>query len=208
MKLLYAPQSPFARKVRAAAIELGLGERIDLEYTEVVPGQPNRTFGHSHNPLRKIPALITDDNVTIYDSVVICEYLDDLAGGGLIIPRDGSRRWRVLTNHALAHGLCDSVILIRYETWLRPEALRWPGWIDDHWDRIYSGLAWFDQNRAELDEPVNIAHLALGSLLGYVDFRWPENDWGNRFPTVREWFGQLDRRPSFAQTRPKSPPPP
>ena len=108
MKLHYAPQSPFARKVRAAAIELGLSGSIDLEYTEVVPGRPNRAYGQSHNPLRKIPALVIDDGTTIYDSTVICEYLDDLAGGGIIIPQDRSRRWRVLTSHALAQGLCES----------------------------------------------------------------------------------------------------
>jgi glutathione S-transferase len=98
------------------------------------------------------------------------------------------------------------VILIRYETWLRPEALRWSSWIDEHWDKIYSGLAWFDQNNTELGEPVNIAHLALGSLLGYIDFRWPDNGWKRRFPTVSHWFEQLERRPSFLQTRPTLPP--
>lgn len=207
MKLLYAPQSPYSRKVRAAAIELDLGERIDLEYTEVVPGQPNRAYGQSHNPLRKIPTLVTGDGATIYDSTVICEYLDDLAGGGIIVPREASQRWRVLTHHALAQGMCDSVILIRYETWLRPEALRWPSWVDEHWDKINSGLAWFDQNPAELKGPVNIAHLTLGSLLGYIDFRWSDNGWRDRFPTVCDWFEQLGRRPSFLQTRPTLPPP-
>ena len=206
MKLHYAPQSPFARKVRAAAIELGLSGSIDLEYTEVVPGHPNRAFGQSHNPLRKIPALVLDDGTTIYDSTVICEYLDDLAGGGIIIPQFTSRRWRVLTNHALAQGMCDFVILIRYETWLRPEALRWSSWTDEHWDKINSGLAWFDQNNAELDGSVNVAHLALGSLLGYIDFRWPENGWRGRFPSVSVWFAELERRPSFLETRPTVPP--
>ena len=206
MKLHYAPQSPFARKARAAAIELGLSGSIDLEYTEVVPGHPNRAFGQSHNPLRKIPALVLDDGTTIYDSTVICEYLDDLAGGGIIIPQFTSRRWRVLTNHALAQGMCDFVILIRYETWLRPEALRWSSWTDEHWDKINSGLAWFDQNNAELDGSVNVAHLALGSLLGYIDFRWPENGWRGRFPSVSVWFAELERRPSFLETRPTVPP--
>ena len=206
MKLHYAPQSPFARKVRAAAIELGLGGRIDLEYTEVVPGQPNRAYGQSYNPLRKIPALVTDDGITIYDSTVICEYLDDLAGGGILIPQQAPRRWRVLTNHALAQGLCDSVILLRYETWLRPEALRWSSWTDEHWDKINSGLAWFDQNNAELDGSVNIAHLALGSLLGYIDLRWPKNGWRDRFPAVSDWFTKLECRPSFLETRPTDPP--
>ena len=206
MKLHYAPQSPFARKVRAAAIELGLSGSIDLEYTEVVPGHPNRTFGQSYNPLRKIPALALDDGTTIYDSTVICEYLDDLAGGGIIIPQHTSRRWRVLTNHALAQGMCDSVILIRYETWLRPEALRWSSWTDEHWDKINSGLAWFDQNNAELDGSINVAHLALGSLLGYIDFRWPENGWRDRFPSMSAWFAELESRPSFLETKPTVPP--
>jgi glutathione S-transferase len=206
MKLFYAPQSPFARKVRAAAIELGLAERLELEYAEVVPGRPNIAFAQSWNPLRKVPALVTDVGETIYDSTVICEYLDALAGDGVLIPRDPSRRWRVLTNHALAQGMCESVILIRYETWLRPEPVRWSVWIDDHWDKIHSGLNWFEQNGGELSEPINLAHLALGSLLGYVDFRWPEDGWRQRFPNVRTWFARLEQRPSFIQTRPESPP--
>jgi glutathione S-transferase len=163
-----------------------LGGRIDLEHMEVVPGRPNRAYGQSHNPLRKIPALVTDDGPTIYDLTVICEYLDDLAGGGIIIPRQAARRWRVLTNHSLAQGLCDSVILIRYETWLRPEALRWSSWTNEHWDKINSGLAWFDHNSSELDGSIDVAHLALGSLLGYIDFRWPENGWRDRFPVVSD----------------------
>jgi len=203
MKLFYAPQSPFARKVRAAAIELGLDQRIQLEYAEVVPGRPNWDYGQNRNPLRKIPALITDDGETIFDSTVICEYLDALAGGGILIPRDQSRRWRVLTNHALAQGMCDSVILIRYETWLRPEPARWSVWVDDQWDKINSGLGWFERNSGELREPINLAHLALGSLLGYADFRWPEFGWRPRFPSVAAWFAQLELRPSFAKTKPK-----
>lgn len=206
MKLLYAPQSPFARKVRAAAIEVGLGDQIALEYVEVVPGKPNRAFASSHNPLRKVPALITDDGDVLYDSTVIGEFLDHESGGGKIIPVEPHKRWRVLTNHALANGLCESVILIRYETWLRPEANRWSTWVDDHWDKINSGLAWFDQNPSELDPPVNIAHLALGSLLGYVDFRWPENGWRSRFPMVGDWFEDLSKRPSFTETVPDDPP--
>src|SRR5262249_53284837 len=194
-------------KVRAAAIELGLEERLYLEYAEVVPGRPNAAYAQSRNPLRKIPALVTDAGETIFDSTVICEYLDALAGGGILIPRDVSRRWRVLTNHALAQGMCESVILIRYETWLRPEAARWPVWIEDHWDKINSGLDWFEHNRSELSEPINLAHLALGSLLGYVNFRWPDRGWKERFPSLSAWFAQLEQRPSFARTKPHPPPP-
>jgi glutathione S-transferase len=206
MKLFYAPQSPFARKVRAAAIELGLEDRIALEYAEVVPGKPAAAYAQSYNPLRKVPALVTDAGETIYDSTVICEYLDSLAGGGILIPRDASRRWRVLTHHALAQGMCESVILIRYETWLRPQTLRWPVWVDDHWDKIRSGLAWFDENDGALAEPINLAQLALGAALGYIDFRWPENGWRGEFANVKAWFARLEQRPSFTKTKPEPPP--
>jgi len=205
MKLFYAPQSPFARKVRAASIELGLEDRLQLEYAEVVPGRPNTEYARSRNPLRRVPALVTDSGETIFDSTVICEYLDALAGGGNLIPQDVRHRWRVLTNHALAQGMCESVILIRYETWLRPESARWPAWVDDHWDKINSGLDWFEHNESELSEPINLAHLALGCLLGYVDFRWPHHGWRERFSSIGSWFAQLEQRPSFARTKPEPP---
>jgi glutathione S-transferase len=200
------PQSPFARKVRAAAIELGLAERIAPEYAEVVPGRRNDAFAESRNPLRKIPAFVTDAGETLFASTAICEYLDALAGGGVLIPRDGERRWRVLTNHALAQGMCECVILIRYETSLRPESARWGAWVADHWDKIETGLLWFERNAGEAGGPVDLAQLALGSLLGYVDFRWPERGWRERCPKVAAWWGRLEARPSFAETRPAAPP--
>lgn len=207
MKLLYSPASPFARKVRAAAIELGLSDRMALEVVDVAPGKPNRAYAQAYNPLRKIPTLLCDDGATIYDSTLICEYLDTLAGGGRIVPRqDAPHRWRVMTQHTLAQGMTEACILIRYETAVRPEERRWQVWIDDQWDRVESGLQWFSDNSAELADPLNIAHLALGSLLGYVDFRMPERVWRARFPLIKDWYERLERRPSFQQTRPVAPP--
>lgn len=206
MKLLYAPTSPFARKVRAAAIELGLSDRIQLEHVQVAPGKPNRDYARSHNPLRKIPALVTPQGMTIFDSTVICEYLDALAGGGAIIPPAGDARWRVLTNHSVAQGICDAAVLVRYETWLRPEAYRWSEWTEDQSDRIVSGIAWFEQRPAELEGPLNLGHLALGCALGYIDFRYPEHDWKTGHPTLAAWFATLMQRPSFALTMPENPP--
>jgi glutathione S-transferase len=207
MKLFYSPASPFARKVRAAAIELGLSDRLELETIDTAPGKPNRAYAQAYNPLRKIPALLCDDGTTVYDSTLICEYLDSLAGGGRIVPRqDAPHRWRVMTNHTLAQGMTEACILIRYETAVRPEEHRWQVWIDDQWDRIESGLQWFTHNSAELSDPINIAHLALGSLLGYIDFRMPERAWRSRFPLVKDWYERLERRPSFQQTRPAAPP--
>jgi len=206
VKLFYAPQSPFARKVRAAAIELGLHSRIELEYAEVLPGKPNSEFARERNALRKVPTLITDEGATIFDSTVICEYLDSLTGGGVLVPRDGPERWRVLTMHAVAQGMCESAILIRYETWLRPEPARWPIWIEDQWNRIDSGLDWFERNPPTPASIPTMAHLALGSALGYIDFRWPSRAWRDRFPHVSRWFMELETRASFESTKPSTPP--
>jgi glutathione S-transferase len=206
MKLLYAPTSPFVRKVRAAAIELGLDGQIELELVQVAPCKPNKDYAKAHNPLRKIPALVTVEGMTIFDSTVICEYLDAMAGGGRIIPREGEARWRVLTGHAVAQGICEAAVTVRYETWLRPEALRWQDFAGDQWDRADAGIAWFEQHAAALEGPVNLAHLSLGCALGYLDFRWPEHDWRTPNPAVAAWFATISQRPSFSLTKPENPP--
>lgn len=211
MKLMYAPQSPFARKVRALAIELGLADRIELVYAEVVPGRENAAYAETINPLRKIPALILDDGATVLvDSSVICEYLDSLAGGNRLIPAPGPERWRVLTQHAVAQGLCEAAILIRYETWLRPEPMRWRDWLDDQWGKIWSGLAWFEASApTALNEnlaAIDVSQLALASCLGYIDFRWPHTNWSARFPRIARWYEAISARPSLAATKPMNPP--
>jgi glutathione S-transferase len=205
MKLMYAPPSPFARKVRVAAIELGLADDIELVLTEVVPGKANEAYSKNCNPLRKIPTLLMDDGTTIYDSTVICEYLDARAGGGLI-PASGDDRWRVLTHNALAQGMCEAAVLIRYETVLRPDESRWQTWIDDQWDRILNGLDRFEHLDGTLDEPLNLAHITLGCLLGYIEFRFPETDWRGDVPTLAAWFDGLTDRESFVNTDPAAAP--
>lgn len=205
MKLMYGPISPFARKVRAAAIELGLDRRIELQLTEVGPGKQNHAYATNVNPLRKIPALITDDGVALVDSTVICEYLDALAGGGKIIPAAGAQRWRVLLRNSIAQGMCEAIVLVRYETSLRPEALRWSVWTEDQWDRVFAGLAWFEQRASALDEFVDVSQLALACCLGYVDFRFSGTDWQSRFPQVAAWYRRIASRPSLARTAPQNP---
>jgi glutathione S-transferase len=205
MKLMYAPPSPFARKVRVAAIELGLADDIELVLQAVAPAKENADYAAKINPLRKIPVLLLDDGRAIYDSTAICEYLDDLAGGGRIIPAPGPDRWDVLTQHALAQGMMEAAVLVRYETWLRPEEFRWPDYVDDQWDRIESGLDWFESNAKGLEGPANITHFALGSLLGYLDFRWPDADWREGRTRLTSWAGWVMRRGSFKQTEPKDP---
>ena len=171
----------------------------------MVPGQANEDYARRYNPLRKIPALMIDETTVITDSTVICEYLDARAGGGRLIPAAGEGRWRVLSQHALAQGMCDAAISIRYETWLRPEERRWPTWIDDQWDKIWTGLDWFEAHEEALEAPITVAHLALGCLLGYIGFRFPEAEWRGTRPRLDQWFSALSRRDSFARTQPTAP---
>lgn len=206
MKLYFGPSSPFVRKVRIAAIELGLDKEIELIPTAVVPGKPNTDYAREANPLRRIPALSIEDGEVLYDSTVICEYLDARAGGGRLIPQDPARRWRVLTNHALAQGMCEAAVLLRYETWLRPEAQRWSVWIDDQWDKIDSGLEWFENHDEALQEPADLAQITLGALLGYLDFRSPDKDWRQATPKLAAWYATLRERPSLRETEPVNPP--
>jgi glutathione S-transferase len=206
MKLMYAPQSPFARKVRAASIELGLADRTELAYAQVVPSRKNAEYAASINPLRKIPALVLDDGKTVLvDSTVICEFLDALAGGGRLIPASGPDRWRVLSQHAVAQGMCEAVILVRYGLSIRPQAMRWPDWLDDQWDKIWSGLQWLEScaDRVLPKQPmtIDLSQLALASCLGYVDFRYPETNWAVRFPRVAAWYHEILSRPSLVARR-------
>ena len=120
LTLHHAGPSPFARKVRMAAIELGLGERLELVDTHVAPGKANADYAASVNPLRKVPALTLPDGTTLLDSTLICLYLDDLAEGPGLIPGD-ERRWQVLNAHAVATGMTEAAVALRYETFLRPE---------------------------------------------------------------------------------------
>lgn len=205
MKLYYAPQSPFARKARVACIELGFARTVVCEYVKVIPGSPNPDYAESVNPLKKIPALVADTGEVIYDSTVICEYLDDLAGGDILIPRDPVRRWQVLTNHSLAHGMCESIISIRYETALRLESHRWQGWIDDHWDKVHAGMRWFERHGGALEGKIDLAKITLACALGYIDFRWPQRNLRKEFPAIDAWFGQIKLRRSFADTKPRDP---
>ncbi|MCG8356085.1 MAG: glutathione S-transferase family protein [Kiloniellales bacterium] len=204
MKLMYGPLSPFARKVRIVAMELDLADRIELVLTEVAPGKPNAAYARDCYPLRKVPAMTLDDGTALYDSGVICEYLNDLAGGERLLPASGPKRWQRLAQHALANGMCDGAVLLRYETWLRPEELRWQMWIDDQWDKIFNGLDWFEAHADELAQPINLPQIALGCLLGYLDFRFEATDWRSRCPKLEAWFAEIAKRESFAETKPSA----
>ena len=200
MKLFHSQASPFARKVRACAIELGLAERIELVPVVVAPTRPNADYARDVNPLRRVPALLTDDGVTLLDSQVICEYLDHLAGGGRLYPPPGPARWDALVRHALANQMTEIAVGLRYETALRAPERRWPEWIADQQDKLLTGLAHLESRLPA--EGVDIGTVALGCLLGYLDFRFADLGWQAQRPVLARWWERTAQRPSMIQTQP------
>ncbi|MFK8081240.1 MAG: glutathione S-transferase family protein [Granulosicoccus sp.] len=206
MKLYYAPASPFARKVHVSVIELGLQERVQLQFTPVLPGQPNEAYAKAQNPSGKIPALQTDAGDILFDSTIICEYLDSLSDSVKLLPTSGSERYLALTRQALAHGICESSVVIRYETFLRPEPMQWDVWVNDQWSKIDRSLTWFNANPALWQGDIDLAQITLGCALGYLDFRAPEYEWRARYPELGPWFETIETRDSFASTLPTAEP--
>jgi glutathione S-transferase len=196
MKLTFSPFSPFARKVRIAAIELGLIDKIEMVSATVVPAQANDDYTRDVNPLKKLPALILDGGEVIVDSYVIAEFLDELAGGGRLIPASGPERWRVKSDHALLQGMLDSMLLCRYEKLVRPKECFWQGWYDDHWSRAWAGMARFEHSDKVLNGPLDIAQIALVCVLGYADLRFADCGWRQAFPKLDAFNQRMMQRPS------------
>lgn len=202
MKLHYALPSPYVRKVRAVAIELGLDDQIELVNRAMTPVSPDADL-NADNPLGKIPCLVTDSGVALYDSRVICAYLDDLAGGHKMIPMEGSARWTALRREALADGILDAAVGRRYETFLRPEELHWDAWIDGQLQKFIRGLDQFEAEASSFGDTVDIGTIAAAAALGYMDFRYADENWRNGRPSLAAWFDVFSKRPSIATTVPE-----
>jgi glutathione S-transferase len=195
MKLTYSPASPFARKVRIAAIELGLIDKIEFVPTTAVPGQPNDEYTRI-TPLKKLPVLILDNGDVLLDSYVIAEYLDELDGGNRLIPASGPARWKVKSEHSMLQGMLDSMLLCRYENAVRPEALRWKGWTDDHWNRAWTGMARFEQQPDLLSRPFDMGAIGLVCVLGYADYRFADCGWRKAYPRLDAFHQKMLERES------------
>ncbi len=207
MKLRYSPTSPYVRKVSVTAIELGLAARIERVPTDT---QDRDSGLAEHNPLGKVPALILDDGAVLYDSPVICEYLDTLHDGPRMFPAAGPERWAALRQQALADGILDAAILRMIETLRRPEALRWQRWIAHQTAKMMRAADQFEAEAATpegaLEGPLTIGRVAAGCALGYLDFRFPELDWRGGRPKLAAWYEKFAQRPAMRQTTPKAPP--
>lgn len=187
MKLFYSSHSPFVRKVRVTAMVLGLDEKIELIDSPTTPIETNPGVAEA-NPLGKIPALITDDGQTYYDSRVICEYLIALAGNETLLPEAGPARWTVLRQQALADGLMEAAILRRYENFLRPEDKRWADWDAAQKRKVDSVLDAFEAGVDELEGPPTLGAIAAACALGYLDLRYADEDWRRGRPRLAEWY--------------------
>jgi len=203
LKIFHSPASPFVRKCLVAADELGLADRIERLPAAANPINRDQTVVAS-NPLGKVPTLITDDGAVLYDSRVICEYLNDLADGELL-PRRGGARWRTLVEQSLADGISDAAVLARYETAMRPEALRWDAWTAGQLEKIASGLAALEARAVDLGDRVDLGTIAFGCALGYLDFRFASLAWRDGHPNAAAWFEWFGGRDSMVATRPPPP---
>jgi glutathione S-transferase len=198
MILRSSPASPFGRKVRIAISLLGLADKIEVRKTDLNdPADSIRV----QNPLGKVPALIVDDGTVYYDSRVILEYLDHLAGGGRIIPREAAARFAALRLQALCDGICDASLLQIYEDRYRPADKRVQSWLDRQAEKVARGLAALEAAPPKLDPVPDVGQIALACALGYRDLRFG-GSWRKDHPRLLAWHDKFAAQvPAFAQTK-------
>ena len=201
MKLHWSPKSPYVRKVMICAHELGLVDRLELVRSVAAMQKPNARLMQD-NPLSKIPTLVLDDGFALFDSVVICEYLDGLAGraDGPLFPRQGAEKWQALRWHALGDGLLDTLILWRNE---REREVPLQALTDAFALKTRAGLELLDDEAQALAEtPFSIGHVTIACALGYADYRFDTFGWRTIAPRLAAWHAEVARRPSLRDTEP------
>ena len=192
--------SPFGRKVRIAIKLLGLEDKIEIAETDL--NDPADTI-RKQNPIGKIPTLLLDDGTALFDSRVILDYLDHLAGGGKIIPRESKARFEALRMQALCDGVLDASLLIIYEGRYRPDDKRVPAWIERQADKVKRGLEALEAAPPKLTPMPDVGQIPLACALGYRDFRFANDDWRKPYPRLREWLDKFAAQvPAFAATKP------
>jgi glutathione S-transferase len=200
LTLRSSPASPFGRKVKIAAALLSLTDRIQI--VDADTNSPTDSL-RQQNPLGKIPTLVLDNGETLYDSRVIVEYLDHLAGGGKILPA-GVDRFAALRDQALADGIMDAALLQVYEGRWRPEDRRSAEWVEHHQGKVERGLAYAEMHLSASSADLHIGHVALACALGYLDLRM-EGRWRAKHPKLVAWLDDFAVRvPAFEKTRMKS----
>lgn len=199
MKLFSSRASPYARKVAVAAHEAGLIDRIEIVGALVSPTGVNDEV-NAANPLGKVPTLVLDDGSALFDSRVIVEYLDSLAGGRLVPA--APERWRVLKEQAIADGLMDAALLARYERALRPPELKWDDWEAGQIAKITRALDLLEATFRPAASAPTLGDIAVACALQYLDFRFADLDWRAGRPKLAAFEAAFAPRPSMQATRP------
>ena len=201
MKLLSSPLSPYGRKVKITMAMKGLNDKIEIAAVDTNPGDSVEI--NNTNPLGKIPALVVDGKTAIFDSHVICEYLDGLAPSPVLFPKSGPERFRTLTLGALADGILDAALLLVYEKRFRPEDKWHAPWQQRQQAKIARALDQLEKSQPAWSGSPDYGHLTLACALGYLDFRH-EGKWRSGHPKLVAWLDQFAKAvPAFEATRPK-----
>jgi len=199
MKIISAKPSPFGRKVKVTLIETGLIDHAELVEVATTPMQTDPQVAAA-NPVGKIPALIRDEGPAIYDSRVICRYLDAQAGAGLY---PEARLWETLTLEATADAIMDAAILMVYEHRFRPENMVFDQWLDAQWSKIARSVRALNERwMSHLNGPMDMGHIAIGCALGYLDFRHSERGWRKGNDALDDWFAVFSERDAMKATAP------
>jgi glutathione S-transferase len=197
MKLYARPASPFARKVRIMIIETGLADKIEIEMLSSVEEVQN--MPPARNPLGKIPALELDNGEALFDSPVICEYLDGIHHGAALFPKDGWARWHALRLQAAGDGIGDAAAAMGVEG-MRAEDKRSDRALTTQWNKITRTTGLLNDNMDWLDGPLNIGQIAVAAGLGYTDFRLADHQWRDERPNLEAWFAKFNERASMQET--------
>lgn len=198
MKLHWSPKSPFVRKVMVCAHELGCADAITLERSVAAMRIPNDRLMQD-NPLSKIPTLVLEHGACLFDSRVICEYLDERFDGALF-PRPPGLRWDALRWQAFGDGLLDALVLWRNE---RERDAPDSALIDAYALKTHASLAQLEQEADALQQAqFAIGHVAIGCALGYLDYRFAALQWRTTVPQLAAWYAAIESRASFTATAP------
>ncbi|MBB5688531.1 glutathione S-transferase [Roseomonas alkaliterrae] len=199
MKLAYSPNSPYVRKCWALAIQRGIEDRIELW---TVPTTDPALA--AVNPLSKVPTLITDEGQAIYDSPVICEYLDSIGSGPRLFPESGPARWKALTQAALADGILDATQPRRREVALPQDEGRIT-YIKLQQGKVARALDALEADADSLGDLGTIGEIAIACALGYLDFRYPHEPWRPGHPKLEAWYARVAQLPPMSRTVPPGP---
>jgi glutathione S-transferase len=200
MKLMYSPTSPYVRKVMVLAIETGLDKKIDRITAATTPVAPHPDV-MARNPLAKVPSLQAE-GLSLYDSPVICEYLDSKHNKKKFFPAKGKARFTALRQQALADGLLDAALLVRYELTLRDANMRSRAWHEAQMRKITSALDQMEKEAGTLKGAPTIGHVSFACALGYLDFRFADENWRNGHKKLAAWYDKFAQRPSMKATMP------